>query len=137
MSRRTARRHVLNILFQTEFNVNADVPLKDIIETYNEEIEKIDPKDMPFITGELEGIKDKDNILVDTINRYAEGWSVERMNKLDVAVLKIAIYEMLFCEDIPDKVAANEAVELAKQFSSDKAPRFINGVLGRVIESKE
>lgn len=137
MSRRTARRHVLNILFQTEFNVNADVPLNDIIETYNEEIEKIDPKDMPFITGELEGIKDKDNILVDTINRYAEGWSVERMNKLDVAVLKIAIYEMLFCEDIPDKVAANEAVELAKQFSSDKAPRFINGVLGRVIESKE
>lgn len=137
MSRRTARRHVLNILFQTEFNVNADVPLKDIIETYDEEIEKIDPKDMPFITGELEGIKDKDNILVDTINKYAEGWSVERMNKLDVAVLKIAIYEMLFCEDIPDKVAANEAVELAKQFSSDKAPRFINGVLGRVIESKE
>ncbi len=137
MSRRTARRHVLNILFQTEFNVNADVPLNDIIETYNEEIEKIDPKDMPFITGELEGIKDKDNVLVDTINRYAEGWSVERMNKLDVAVLKIAIYEMLFCEDIPDKVAANEAVELAKQFSSDKAPRFINGVLGRVIESKE
>ena len=59
------------------------------------------------------------------------------MSKLDTAILKIAIYEMLFCSDIPDKVSVNEAVELAKEYSSDKAPGFINGILGKVIADKE
>ncbi len=135
MSRRTSRKHVMNILFQTEFN--ADEALDSIIETYRREIEKIDSRDLPFIKGELEGINANTQVLVDTINKYATGWSVDRMSKLDVAILKIAIYEMLYCEDIPDKVAANEAVELAKEYSSDKAPGFINGVLGKVIKSKE
>lgn len=135
MSRRTSRKHVMNILFQTEFN--ADEALDSIIETYRREIEKIDSRDLPFIKGELEGINANTQVLVDTINKYVTGWSVDRMSKLDVAILKIAIYEMLYCEDIPDKVAANEAVELAKEYSSDKAPGFINGVLGKVIKSKE
>ncbi len=135
MSRRTARKHVMKILFQTEFNT--DEALDAIIETYSNEIEKIDSRDLYFIKSELEGINENTDILVDTINKYATGWSVDRMNKLDVDILKIAIYEVLFCEDIPDKVAANEAVELAKEYSEDKAPGFINGILSKVIGSKE
>ncbi len=134
MSRRTARRHILNILFQTEFNT--DEALESIIETYNNEMEKIDEKDIPFIKGELEGILANTEALTQTIEQYANKWSIDRMSRLDVDILKIAVYEVLFCDDIPDKVAANEAVELAKQFSSDKAPGFINGMLGRIIEGK-
>ncbi len=134
MSRRTARKHVMNILFQAEFN--SDEALDTIIETYNNEVEKLDNRDLPFIRGELEGIGENNRLLLDTIDKYAAGWSVERMNKLDVAILKIAIYEILFCEDIPNKVSVNEAVELAKEYSSDKAPGFVNGILSKVITNK-
>lgn len=135
MSRRTARKHILNILFQSEFN--ADVALESIIETYSEEIENIYSGDMPFVKAELEGIKTNTALLEETISNYAEGWSLERMSKIDVAILKIAIYEILFAEDVPGKVAINEAVELAKEYSSDKAPGFINGVLAKVLANKE
>jgi N utilization substance protein B len=135
MSRRTARKHVLNILFQTEFNT--DTALNDIIATYSEEIEEIDSRDLPFIQNELEGIISENEALTETINSAATGWSVDRMSKVDAAILKIAVYEMLYCEDVPDRVAVNEAVELAKEYSSDKAPKFVNGVLGKVIKNKE
>jgi N utilization substance protein B len=134
MSRRTARKHIMNILFQTEFHT--DATLDSIIETYSQEVEEIDSRDLPFIKSELDGINANSELLTDTINSCAEGWTVDRMSKLDVAILKIAIYEMLFCEDIPDKVSANEAVELAKEYSADKMPGFINGVLGKVMKSK-
>lgn len=133
MSRRTARKHILNILFQTEFN---DETLEELMSTYNAEVQEIEKSDLAFVKGELEGIKANADVIENTINGCAKGWSVSRMSKIDVAILKIAVYEMLFCEDIPDKVAANEAVELAKEYSSDKAPGFINGVLGRVIADK-
>jgi N utilization substance protein B len=135
MSRRTARKHVLNILFQTEFN--SDTALNDIIKTYSEEIEAIDERDLPFIQSELEGIISNSEVLVETIDAAATGWSVDRMSKVDATILKIAVYEMLKCDDIPDRVAVNEAVELAKEYSSDKAPKFINGVLGKVIKNRE
>lgn len=135
MSRRTARKHVLNILFQKDFN--ADESLEDIIKTYSEEIERINGNDLPFVKGELEGIAANESAILETIEKFASGWTVERMSKLDTAILKIAIYEMLFCSDIPDKVSVNEAVELAKEYSSDKAPGFINGILGKVIADKE
>lgn len=131
MSRRTARKHVLNILFQRDFN--ADESLEEIIKTYSEEIERINGNDLPFVKGELEGIAANEPVILETIEKFASGWTVERMSRLDTAILKIAIYEMLFCSDIPDKVSVNEAVELAKEYSSDKAPGFINGILGKVI----
>jgi N utilization substance protein B len=135
MSRRTARKHVLNILFQTEFN--SDTALNDIIKTYSEEIEAIDSRDLPFIQSELEGIISDSDALIETIDAAATGWSVDRMSKVDAAILKIAVYEMLNCDDVPDRVAVNEAVELAKEYSSDKAPKFINGVLGKIIKNRE
>lgn len=134
MSRRTARKHIFNIIFQMDFN--KDESIDAIIDTYNEEIEPIESGDMSFIKGETQGIANNIDTITATINNCANGWTLERMNSVDAAILKIAVYEILFCEDIPDKVAANEAVEIAKQYSADKAPGFINGILGKVIESK-
>ncbi len=135
MSRRSARKHVLSILFQKDFNT--EETLEDIIKTYSEEIEHISGGDLSFVKSELEGIVANETDILKTIENYASGWTVDRMSRLDTAILKIAIYEMLYCEDIPDKVSINEAVELAKEFSSDKAPGFINGILGRVIADKK
>ena len=66
------------------------------------------------------------------INENATGWKTTRMNKVDLSILRLAVYEMKFDDDVPVKVAINEAVELAKRFSGDEGPAFINGVLGKL-----
>ncbi|MPM71128.1 Transcription antitermination protein NusB [bioreactor metagenome] len=71
------------------------------------------------------------------LDEFAKGWSVERMSKVDKAIMRLAVYEIKYAPGVPDGVAVNEAVELAKTYSSDEAPAFINGILGKIIESEE
>ena len=66
------------------------------------------------------------------MNKASKGWKTSRMGKVDLTILRLASYEVLFDEDVPGKVAINEAVELAKKFGGDESPAFINGVLGKV-----
>ena len=66
------------------------------------------------------------------MNQASKGWKTSRMGKVDLTILRLASYEVLFDEDVPAKVAINEAVELAKKFGGDDSPSFINGVLGKV-----
>ena len=74
-------------------------------------------------------------IEIDTmINEIAEGWKTERLGKVDLTILRLAVYEIKFDEEIPDSVAINEAVELAKMYGADNAPSFINGVLAKIIK---
>ena len=82
--------------------------------------------------GTMAHLEEIDNI----IGSYAKGWTVERMSKVDKAILRLAVYEIKYAPDVPDGVAVNEAVELAKVYSSDEAPAFINGILGKVIGSE-
>ena len=70
------------------------------------------------------------------IASYAEGWTLDRMPAVDRNVLRIGVYELLWREDIPDLVAIDEAIELAKSLSTDDSPRFINGVLARILRSR-
>ena len=70
------------------------------------------------------------------INKYAKGWKTERMNKADLSILRLAIFEMLYDEKVPVKVAINEAVELSKKYSSENGPAFINGILGKVAREE-
>lgn len=133
MSRRTARKHIFNLIFQSEFN--KEIETSELMETYSAEYEDYEDGDVDFIRQEYEGIvyniEDIDNI----INKSARGWSVPRLSKVDLAILRLAVYEIEY-SDIPDKVAVNEAVELAKEFGEDKSPSFINGVLGNVVRNK-
>ena len=81
------------------------------------------------VMNELETIDSK-------ISENAKGWKLERLSKVSLAIMRICVYEMLFCEDIPFNISINEAVELAKKFDYDKAPSFINGVLNKVAENE-
>ena len=81
----------------------------------------------------VEGVVEHRDRIDEIISTYAEGWTLDRMPVVDRAILRIAMYELLWCTDIPDAVAIDEAVELAKLLSTDESPRFINGVLGRVV----
>lgn len=133
MSRKTARKHIFNIIFQLEFNEITDIDINEVLETYSEEYENTDGRDKAFIIRECSGIFENISKIDELINAVSKGWSVDRLSKVDLAILRIAVYEINFDDDIPNKVAANEAVELAKEFSTDKAPVFINGIIGKLI----
>lgn len=131
MSRRAARKHIFNIIFQIEFHKD---DMNDVIEDYIEQIEKNEsPDDIFFIKKEARGILENQNQIDSIISNSTQNWTVERMAKVDIAILRIAVYEFIYSEDIPENVSINEAIELAKEFSSDKAPSFINGILGKAI----
>lgn len=71
------------------------------------------------------------------IEKYAPEWPIEKIAPIDRAILEIAIFEMKFCEDVPDIVAIDEAIELAKTFGSDNSQKFVNGVLNGILEQEE
>ena len=134
MSRRNARKHIFNLVFQTEFNDGTDV--KDIIETYGEEFEDFGKGERDFVSREYRGILANVESIDSYIDKYSVGWNVKRLAKTDLAILRIGVYEIMFDNEIPDAVAVNEAVELAKEFSGDKAPSFINALLTKIVKSK-
>lgn len=133
MKRRDARKHIFNLVFQTEFQeeINAD----EIIATYNEEYEDLSKDTAGYIEEEYKDIVKHIDEIDAVIDKYSIGWRVERLPKTDLAILRIGVYEIMFNKDIPNGVAVNEAVELSKTFSEDKAPSFINAVLVKVAGS--
>lgn len=88
-----------------------------------------------YITATTNGILEHEEEIIDIINdNLKDGWTFKRLSKVSRSILKLAIYEMKYCDDVPPKVAINEAVELAKKYCDDKEPSFINGVLGNVLK---
>ena len=132
MSRRSARKNAFFLLFQMDFNEAAEFEqVKEIF--FAEKEEPVEEGDKAFILSEVEGTREHMAEIDALIEQSAKGWDPERMNKVDLAILRLAIYEMKWGET-PVGVAINEAVELAKKFSSDEAPAFINGVLGKAAQ---
>ncbi len=89
--------------------------------------------DMNYVNKVCTCIKEKDAYITEIINKYSKNWSTNRMPKVDLAILKLAICEILSVEDVPEKVSINEAIEMAKTYCDDKSPKFINGILGSVV----
>ena len=132
MSRRSARKNAFFLLFQMDFSEAAEFEqVKEIF--FAEKEEPVEEGDKAFILSEVEGTREHMAEIDALIEQSAKGWDPERMNKVDLAILRLAVYEMKWGET-PVGVAINEAVELAKKFSSDEAPAFINGVLGKASQ---
>ena len=133
MSRRSARKNAFFLLFQMDFNKEDEYEqVKEIF--FAEKEEPVGEEDKLFITSEVEGARSRLEEIDLIIGEAAKGWNTERMSKVDLAILRLAVYELRFGEGTPVGVAINEAVELAKKFSSDEAPGFINGILGKVVK---
>ncbi len=132
MSRRTARKHAFSLVYQLEFYT--DIEPDKILNEYGKDHELTDG-DRAFIYQEISGVIQNINKIDIYITENLKGWKMDRLNTVDIAILRLAIYEILFAEDIPYSVSVNEAVELAKIYSSEEAPAFINGVLGSVVKS--
>lgn len=130
LKRTDARKIVFCLLFEKSFNW--DKSLEEII---NSAIEARDIETDDYILATANGVIDDVEQIDEYIDRYAVGWSKERISKVDVAILRLAIYELTHDSGVPTGVAINEAVELAKEFSTDEAPAFINGILGSVAKT--
>ncbi|MDD3571289.1 MAG: transcription antitermination factor NusB [Lachnospiraceae bacterium] len=132
MSRINARRNAFSLLFQYDFIDTHEIEEnKKIFFKENTEIEEADKKYiLETVDGTMKNLEEIDSI----ISEYAKGWTIERMSKVDLAILRLAVYEMKFSDEAPNSVAINEAVELAKKYSSDEAPSFINGILGKISQ---
>ena len=152
MSRRDSREAAVKIIFQNTFtdarlfvskddldsDLKENIDIEKMISTYTESLneEEIKSLDERYIKSVLEGIVEKVVSIDEYIAKYSKDWSIERMSKIDLAILRVAIYELLYKDDIPSSVSINEAVELAKKYSHEDASSFINGILGSVyIES--
>lgn len=132
MNRRQARENVFYLVFETEFQ-KEDINCAELFQTAQDigviEYDEFTERVFFGVMNELESLDAK-------IADNAKGWKLERLSKVSLAIMRICVYEMLFCEDIPFNVSINEAVELAKKFDYDKAPSFINGVLNKVAENE-
>lgn len=129
--RRTARENAFKLIFESL--INEEEPSL----SYEELTSELTGDDREFFDALTGGVKAERSFLTDVINRFSDGFAADRVYKIDLALLLMASYEILFMPDVPDKVSVNEAVELAKEYSTDNSPAFINGVLASVIRNKE
>ena len=132
MSRTELREHIFRMLFRIEFIYEED--MKEQEEFYFEELPEATGKDQEYILNKYRAIADKKDEIDNIINEVTEGWKTSRMNRVDLTILRLAVYEIKWDEEIPTGVAINEAVELAKKYSSDEGPAFVNGVLAKVVK---
>ena len=148
MTRSEIREHIFKLVFRREFNSADEMPGQ--LKIYFEDNYKVDTdSDTPedddrlclFREDEETYIKDKYERIASmiddldaTINRYSKGWDTKRMGKVDLAILRLAVYEMLHDDDIPIGVAIDEAVELAKKYGQDESASFVNGILAGIAK---
>ena len=130
MTRRALREQVFLMLFRVEFHDEEE--FNEQIDLYKEQLEDCNEKDCDYIINKFKNIVAKLEEIDTAISEVSKGWKVSRMAKVDLALIRLAVYEMKFEEDVPVKVAINEAIELAKQYGSDDSPAFVNGVLAKL-----
>ena len=134
MNRRSLREQVFKLLFRVEFVEKEEMEEQCRLFLEHEEVEMTE-EDKNHIVEKFSAIHDKLEEIDLLINEKAKGWSTERMGKVDVTIIRLAVYEMKFDETVPVGVAINEAVELAKKFGQDESAGFINGVLAKFVEA--
>jgi N utilization substance protein B len=129
-ARSKARKRAVDLVYE------ADLRGADAVSLLAERIALADPPISDYTIELIEGLAEHRAAIDQLLTDYSEGWTLERMPGVDRAVLRIGLYELLFAPDIPDAVAIDEAVELAKALSTDESPKFVNGILGRVLRDQ-
>lgn len=132
MSRKIARELVFKVIFSMNFQ-HENEELENLILNLKNETNDITKEDSEYIKDIVWGVTEKKELLDEKIKKYLKSWTMDRINKTDLAILRLATYEILYREDIPYKVSVNEAVELAKMFSEQTSSSFINGVLAGIV----
>ncbi|HHZ13028.1 MAG: transcription antitermination factor NusB [Caldicoprobacterales bacterium] len=132
MSRVAAREVLMKLLYERDI---AGEYHSESFKNLSEEFQ-LDENDEEYVKEILFSMDAEQGKIDDYIRKYAKGWSLERMARVDLAIIRLALYELLFMDDIPISVSINEAVELAKKYGNEKSSSFINGILGNFIRSE-
>ena len=130
MRRSEMREHVFKLLFMSEFNSREEMP--EQLALYFQEMEELSAGDQAYMEEKYQMVLSRMPEIDQILNETAHGWKTGRMNRVDLATLRLAVYELKFDEDVPTGVAINEAVELAKRFGGEASASFVNGILGKV-----
>nr|WP_318684765.1 transcription antitermination factor NusB [uncultured Acetatifactor sp.] len=134
MGRHEQREQVFLLLFRAEFHSPEDMP--EQVKLFLEDNEAIVlEKDAAYVSGRCGEIQDKLPEIDRILDAKTEGWDTKRMGKVELTVLRIAAYEILFDKDIPEGVAINEAVEIAKKYGQETSGRFVNAILAKLIKT--
>ena len=129
MSSRELREQIFKLLFRVEFNKMEDMPEQE--QLFFEDENAARDKDAVYVSEKFRKISDKLAEIDSQLNEKAEGWNTARMSKVDLTILRLAVFEICYDEDVPTGVAINEAVELAKKFGQDASSGFVNGILAK------
>lgn len=139
MKRTELREHIFRMVFSYEFNSDEEMPQQ--MQHYFEHLDGGEPReeDRNYIREKALNIilkaEEIDALINDsTKEKNAKSWKTSRMNKVDLSILRLAVYEIKWDEDVPAGVAINEAVELAKKYSGEEGPAFVNGVLAKMVD---
>ncbi len=136
MGRREQREQVFRLLFQVEFHTTEDMPrqMRLFLEG-NEDIPNIENAD--YIENRCKSIREQIPMIDQLIDENTEKWDTTRMGKVELTILRLAVYEMRYDEEIPAAVAINEAVELAKKYGQENSGGFVNAILGKISKLGE
>ena len=131
MTRRELRENVFLLLFRYEFHEEGE--MTEQLGLLEEDLENVPAEDMEYINRKCQDIIAKVAEIDAAINESTTGWKTTRMGKVDLSIIRLAVYEMKYEDDIPNKVSINEAVELAKSYGTDDSASFVNGVLAKFV----
>lgn len=130
VTRRQIREHIFLMLFRKEFyNTNE---LNEQMKLYLEEMEEVTTEENSYLEERFQIILSKLSEVDEILSEISTGWKLDRLGKVELTILRLGIFEMRFDDEIPVKVAINEAVELSKKFGGDDTPSFVNGVLAKI-----
>lgn len=129
MTRVKQREQAFFLIFENQF---ITVDNEEAIQLYSENVEPVGDYAIEVYTG----VKENGEYLENVISQFSNGWKLNRIPKVNISILKLALYEMIYVDSVPDSVAINEAVELAKKYSGSEDASFINGILGAYSRSK-
>lgn len=131
MGRKKARENAFRCIFQLGFENEYNI--ENMLESLSQDLdEKLTDEDKEYIVSSLNGVLENKDKIDEYILSNLKNWTIDRISKVDLALLRLAIYEIKYDDSMPYKVSINEAVELAKIYGDDKSPAFINGLLAKI-----
>ncbi|MBV9091872.1 MAG: transcription antitermination factor NusB [Mycobacteriaceae bacterium] len=130
--RHQARKRAVDLLFEAEARGLSPAEVADTRNALAESRPELSALN-PYTVTVARGVTEHAGHIDDLITTHLQGWTLERLPAVDRAILRVAVWELLHANDVPEPVAVDEAVELAKQLSTDESPGFVNGVLGQIM----
>ncbi|MCA9765381.1 MAG: transcription antitermination factor NusB [Carnobacterium sp.] len=140
LTRREIREKALQSLFQLSANedLTPEIAMQQALISSNELADEVETALVPeYLDLLVKGVIENQLTIDEEVQKYLENWSMERLAKTDVVIMRIAIFEMLYVPDVPAKVALNEALEITKLYSDEKSRKFVNGVLANIVNNLE